>query len=193
MADNVTWIRVGVGPGKVRVSPLATIAPTNPTDAYGAGWNDLGALDPAGLSEGVNEDRAQHTPWGYKSPVRTDITSSTRTYKFKCWETNVHTLSLFDRVAYEDMTIVGAGPSAYLAYDVVRPNKGDERSFAIDLIDGDDNYFRYIIPRGEVTERTEITWKGDEVVGYEYTVTAYESSDGLTVRKYIQAGIVLPA
>lgn len=193
MTDSPELIRVGVGPGKVRVADLGTVAPTNPTDAYGVGWYDLGALDPDGLAEGVDEDRSEQTPWGYKSPVRTDITKAGRTYKFKCWESNVHTLSLYDRVPYSAMTVNGSGASSYLSYDVVRPSKGDERSFGIDLIDGDDNLFRYIIQRGEVTERSEITWKGDTVVGYEYTVTAYEASDGLLVHKYIQAGIVLPA
>lgn len=193
MADDIDRIRVGVGPGKVRVAALGTVAPTNPTDAWGAGWYDLGALDPDGLTEGADEDREEFIPWGYKSPVRSDITGATRTFGFKCWETNAHTLSLFDRIDYDDMTVTGSGDSAYLSYDVVRPTRADVRAFGIDLIDGENNLFRYIIPKGEVTERSEITWTGSEVVGYEYTITAYESSDGLLIHKYMQAGITLPA
>lgn len=193
MADDLDRIRVGVGPGRVRVAAVGVVAPTNPTDAWGVGWYDLGALDPDGLQESVDEDRQDFTPWGYKSPVRTEITGATRQFQFKCWETNAHTLSLYDRVDYEDMTVTGSGAAAYLSYDVVRPSKADVRAFGIDLVDGENNLFRYVIPRGEVVERSEITWKGDEVVGYEYTLTAYEASDGLLAHKYMQAGIVLPA
>lgn len=193
MADNLDLIRVGVGPGKVYVASVGTTAPTDATTAWPTGFYDLGALDPDGLQEGVDEDREEFTPWGYKSPVRTEITGATRTYKFKCWETNAHTLSLYDRVDYADMEVTGTGDTALLSYDVVRPSKADVRVFGIDLIDGQNRLFRYVIPKGEVTERAEITWKGDEVVGYEYTVTAYESSDGVLLHKYIQAGITLPA
>ena len=47
---------------------------------------------------------------------------------------------------------------------------------------------RIIIPYGEVTERGDISYKSDEMIGYEITISAYPSSDGVSVRRLFQEG-----
>lgn len=175
---------------KVYVAPLLTTAPTDATTAFGTGWADLGILGEDGLTEAIDEDRQEFRPMGYKSPLRTDINSVTKTMQFVVWSTNVHALSLYDRVAVADMEAMAGGG---VHYSVYRPQKGDVRMFAFDILDSTTaEHIRLISPKGEVTERGEISYKGDEAIGYDLTVTFYESANGLLFDRYI-TGIDLPA
>jgi hypothetical protein len=62
-----------------------------------------------------------------------------------------------------------------------------QRGFGFDVIDGD--YQRRIyLPLAEVTERGDITYKSDELIGYEMTVTAYPGSDGVSVKRWFKEG-----
>jgi hypothetical protein len=198
MADNPDALRVGSS-GKAYVAPVGTVAPVaiqtyvvGPPAAYtavpwGVGFADLGLISEDGLSEALDEDREEWKPWGYLAPVRTQITSETTTFEFTCWETNKHVLSLRYRTAIADMTQYSPKE---VQFDQEQRTSPDLRAFGFDVLDGE-NHFRYVIPRGEITERGDVTNKADEVIGYEFTCTAYPGSDGVSIKRMYQAGITL--
>jgi len=207
MADSPDRLRVGAA-GKAYVAPVGTVAPvgintytagspgTFEAIQWGTAYKDLGLISEDGLTEELDEDREEWKPWGYLAPVRTQITSETTTFNFTCWETNAHVLSLRYRLPIGDMD--SAANNTEVHFDQVQRTSPDLRAFGFDIFDGTvsgapegGNHMRFIVPRGEVTERGEVTNKADEVIGYEFTVTAYPGSDGVAIKRMYKAGISL--
>lgn len=200
MADNPDLLRIGSA-GKAYVAPVGTVAPVGintyaagPPETFtpivwGTGYEDLGLISEDGLTEATDEDREEFKPWGYLAPVRTQITRDEVTFQFTCWETNVHVLSLRHRVDYADMAY--AANDTEVHFDQVQRTAPDIRSFGFDVLDGD-NMSRFVVPRGEITDRGDITNKADEVIAYEFTVKAYPGADGISIKRMYKMSLELP-
>ncbi|WP_455749693.1 phage tail tube protein [Nocardiopsis alba] len=174
--------------GRAYYAPLGTTSPTTSTSTWGTGWVNLGLLGEDGLSRAKEEDREEHTPWGYKSPVRSDITSATETFTFNCWETNAHTRALYEAIEVADME----SNNGDVTYTVSVGGNSKEYMFGFDIIDTKlDKHFRYVLPRAEVTSREELTYSQGAIIGYGFTVTAYGSSDDVLLLHMTDA-LVLP-
>lgn len=189
MALNATLARLGVT-GMVMTSPLGTVTPTD-LSAWGTGWDDCGYISDDGLTESVNEDQEEFTPWQSASPIRIETTKATKTFAFTCWETNWTTVSLYYRVEADDVTVSGTAPNELVSFNEEGRPKRQLRQFGFDVIDG--NYHRRAIcPLAEVTERGDVVYKSNELVGYELTVTAYPGSDGVSIARIFQEGWTPP-
>jgi len=189
MADNVNAIRAyGTDGGKCYVAPLGSQLPTG-LDAFGPEWWDLGAIDPAGLTEAYEEERNEKRPLGYKSPVRTDITGVTKTFTTPMWETNVYTQALYDNV---DLSALEELPGGIITYPVYRPTGQKKYMLAVDTFDGV-NHERTVAAIAEVTTRAERTKNAENVTSSGLTWTVYEASDGLMFNRYfLSDGMWLP-
>lgn len=188
MADNVNAIRVAADGGKCYVAPLGSTVPSG-LDPFGAEWWDLGAIDPAGLSEAYEEERSEKRPLGYKSAVRTDITGVTKTFTMPLWETNPYTKALYDNVPLSALREL---PGGIIHYPVHRPEGQRKYMIAVDTFDGV-NHERTIVPIAEVTARAEQTKNAENVTGYNLTWTTYEASDGHMFDRYMLSdGMWLP-
>ena len=63
-----------------------------------------------------------------------------------------------------------------------------EKAFVVEMVLNDDTLKRIVIPRAQLTEVGEITYKDDELIGYEVTISAHPDA-GIefdTHREYIQ-------
>lgn len=189
MADNTDAIRAyGTDGGKCYVAPLGSTLPTG-LDAFGAEWWDLGAIDPSGLVEAYEEERNEKRPLGYKSPVRTDIISVTKTFQTPMWETNPYTQALYDGVDLADMEEL---PGGILHYPKYRPTGPRRYMLAVDTFDGT-NHERTVAAIAEITSRAERTKNAENVTGSPLTWTVYEASDGLMFDRYfLSDGMWLP-
>jgi len=189
MALDAELVRLGVT-GALRVAPIGTTLPTG-MEAWGAGYADLGYISDDGIVEGRDEDRQEFISWQTVSPVRTEITRSVVTFQATLWETNWNTISLYYKVGVDDATTSGTGADTIVIIDEEGKPKQDLRSFGIDVIDG--VYHRRILaPYAEVTERGDITYKSDTLIGYEVTITCYQGPDGISVRRMFKEGWTLP-
>ncbi|MFL1427129.1 MULTISPECIES: Ig-like domain-containing protein [unclassified Nocardiopsis] len=188
MADNVNAIRAfGTDGGKAYVAALGSTLPTG-LDPFGAQWWDLGAIDPTGFNEAYEEERNEKRPLGYKSPVRTDIISVTKTITTPLWETNPYTQALYDGVDLADMT----EEDGVLSYPVYRPTGQRRYMLAIDTFDGT-NHERTVAAIAEVTSRGERPKNAENVTATSLTWTIYEASDGLMFNRYfLSDGMWLP-
>lgn len=188
MADNVDAIRVAADGGKCYVAPLGSPLPQG-LDPFGPEWWDLGVIDPSGLTEAYEEERSEHRPLGYKSAVRTDIISVTKTFTTPMWETNPYTTALYDNVPLSALEEL---PGGIVRYPVYRPTGQRKYMLAVDTFDGT-NHIRTVVPIAEVTSRAEITRGSESPVGYNLTWTAYEDSNGLLFERfYLANGMWLP-
>ena len=159
------------------VATLGTSAPDSPLTQPVAPWEPLGAISDDGLTYGFDEDSQEFTPWGLTSPFRTQITKSVRTFKVTLWETaRVAVQSIMYRIPAVDLAPVG-GLTSFAETASPVP---DRRSWWFLVVDGD-SYRGFYVPQGEVSDRSDVSFKQDEMSGYEITVTAYPDDAGNTV------------
>ncbi|MFJ4785158.1 phage tail protein [Streptomyces sp. NPDC088794] len=164
--------------GGVWVAAVGSTAPTSPLDQPVSPWEPLGALSDDGLTYGFDEDSQEFTPWGLTSPFRTQITKSVRTFGFTVWETSrVVVESLQYRLDAADLVPDGEGLTRYA--ETASPSP-DRRAFWFLVIDGD-AYKGFYVPQGEINDRSDVTYKQDEMSGYEWTITTYPDEAGNTV------------
>jgi hypothetical protein len=168
VAPNPELARLGVT-GALRVAALSTTIPTDLTD----------------------ENQETFIPWQSNSPIRVETTSATETFQATLWETNFDVISLYYRKGLDEMTETGTGADTMVSFTVGGKPKRDLRKFGIDVIDG--TYARRIIlPYAEVTERGELTYVSNALIGYQVTITAYEGSDGVSTLRMYREGWTLP-
>lgn len=159
------------------VADLGTTAPASPLVQPLAPWEPLGAISDDGLVYGFDEDSQEFTPWGLTSPFRTQITKSIRTFKATLWETSrVAVKSIMYRIPAADLAPVG-GLTSFAETASPVP---DRRAWWFIVLDGD-NASGFYVPQGEVSDRSDVTFKQDEMSGYEVTITAYPDEAGNTV------------
>lgn len=187
MATDAELARLGVT-GALYVAPTGTTAPTD-LGAWGVGWVDLGYISDDGVTESLNEDRQDFTPWQSAVPIRTEVTSSVMTFSATLWESKAATVSLFYRVAEDDMTVTGTTPNEIVSFNQAGKPARDTRAFGIDVIDGT-YHRRIVLPFAEITERGDVSYKSDTLIGYEVTITAYPGTDGISAKRLFKEGWV---
>lgn len=171
--------------GAVYVAPVATTLPTTTAATWDTAFVDLGYLSEDGITEAHDDETAEIKAWQNGDVVRSMITGSSATYSFTLIETTAAGLSLY----YKGSTLTGEddGPATI----AIKTPVAERHAFGFDVIDGL-NIVRWTIAEGEVSERGDITYKNDEAVAYELTVTAYPGSDGVHTTKIISALDGLP-
>lgn len=157
--------------GAVYTAPKGTAQPSDATASWPTGWVDLGWISEDGVTEAYDDNVAEIKAWQGGTTVRRVISSSIATLQFTCIETKPAVVEAFHKGS-----TVTAG-----RLDVYAPT-ADERSFGLDVVDGD-THLRLLIPRGEVSDRGDVVYKSDEAVGYDMTVTAYPDDTGLVLVK----------
>lgn len=159
-------------------APLGTSSPGDPDVQPLSPWLPLGAVSEDGLTQGFDEDSQSFTPWGFTAPIRTTITSSLRTFSLTVWETGrVIVQSLQYRIPTADLTPT----SGLTTFAETASPVPDRRAFWFVVLDGDTFKRGFFVPEGEITERSDVTHKQDEVAGFEWTITAYPDDAGNTV------------
>ncbi|MEU5417706.1 phage tail protein [Streptomyces sp. NPDC020667] len=159
------------------VAPLGTPGPT----ALGtppSPWTGLGAISDDGLKYGIDEDHKEFTPWGVTSAFRTQITKSVRTFGLTMWETNSPIVkSLMFRLPVADLIPGADGVSKFAESASPSP---DRRSWFFLVADGD-SMEGFYVPSGEITDRSDVTYKSEDMAGYDIKVTAYPDAANNTV------------
>lgn len=159
------------------VADIGATAPASPDNQPLPPWEPLGAISDDGLTYGFDEDSQEFTPWGLTSPFRTQITKSVRTFKATLWETaRVAVQSIMYRIPEAELEPVG-GITSFAETASPVP---DRRAWWFLVLDGDTKRGFYV-PQGEVSDRSDVTFKQDEMSGYEITITAYPDDAGNTV------------
>ena len=159
-------------------APLGTSSPGDPDVQPLSPWLPLGAVSEDGLTQGFDEDSQSFTPWGFTAPIRTTITQSLRTFSLTVWETGrVIVQSLQYRIPTADL-VPTSGLTTFAETASPVP---DRRAFWFVVLDGDTFKRGFFVPEGEITERSDVSHKQDEVAGFEWTITAYPDEAGNTV------------
>lgn len=159
---------------KVQLAVLGTTLPTGLaawTDGEDVGWLHTDGI-PFTPSDSVEKLRGHQGG----RVVRTTITESDLTFQFQCLETTALTLGLQHNITSAatatGVTTMNASPGRQV----------EARAFVLDLYDKDntDIHYRYVIPRGEIGERSEFTHANSDITGYTFNVEIIGSYDIIT-------------
>lgn len=175
MTLNASNVRVGVT-GAIYAGATSAAAPTSATSTL-TGFNDLGYVNPDGVSETRDRSTSQIRAWQNGDLIREVVTESTATFTATLIETTAETLALY----YGAAVNVADG-----SIEVDPSATGGKKSFVIDVIDGD-QVIRTHIPEGEVLSVGEQVAANGEPLGYEVTITAFVGAGGYAYKKFYSA------
>jgi hypothetical protein len=184
MASDNTVSNVAVGKpkisGAVYRAPLGTALPADATTALNVAFQAMGYVSDAGVVNSKARTTAEIKAWGGDT-VLNPQTAKTDTFKMVFIESkNLEVL----KAAHGDGNVSGT----LTAGVTIRENSAelDRCAWVIETVLGDE-IKRIVIADGKPTEVGDVTYKDDEAVAYDLTITAYPATtlEGDTHREYL--------
>lgn len=176
---NVSAATPGVS-GAIYRAPLGTSLPSDATTTLGAGYVELGYVSEDGLVNTNSPETENIKDWG-----GTDVLNvlTEKTDEWQCTLIEVLNVNVLK-------AIYGANNvSGTLATGITVTANTDEQEEAIwvvDMVMRNGVLKRVVIPNGKISELGDITYKRDEAVGYEITLTGLADTYGNTHYEYIE-------
>ncbi|AXH49656.1 hypothetical protein [Gordonia alkanivorans] len=168
--------RVGVT-GRIDIASLTAASlprdMSNLTTTGPGGWTNLGYISDDGVTEGRDEDNQEFVPWQENSAIRYEITKSVVTFEFTLWQSTLATAGFYYGVSADDM-LVNADGSVF--FDESGKPDVTQHKLVLTVVDGS-RARRTCLAAAQVTERGEVTYKSDEMIGYNVTVTGFPGED----------------
>lgn len=165
--------------GAIFSAPLGTALPTDAKSALDDAFVQLGYVSDSGLANSIGLENANVKAWGGDTVLNT-MTSKTNELKFKLIEAlNPDVL----KVVYGDENVTGT-----LETGITVKNKSlqlEGHAYVIDILMKNGALKRIVAPEGTVTAIGDVTYKDDEVVGYDLTIGLVPDEDGVTANEYI--------
>jgi hypothetical protein len=160
------------GDGQAYVAPSGTALPTNATGALNAAFVGLGYITEDGATVTVSPDIAEFMAWQSRSPVRREKTSVSVQIAFALMQWDEDSVPL----AFGGGSV--SGTAGNYRYDLPRDDSAlDERALILDAVDGATHY-RWVFPRGNVTEAVEAQYQRANPASLPITFSALAGAGG---------------
>lgn len=171
------------------VSDATATLPTDATAVLAPAFKASGYASSDGVTQTIGTDSTEIKAWGGDT-VRTVQTSHKLTYKVKIIETTKVNLALY----YGDTNVVEtAADASHGLRRTVLINAAElpHKKWVVAVKDGK-NTIRIVVPDGQITDRGDITYKDDEAIAYEATITCYADASGNKAYLYLDDGNTAP-
>lgn len=166
--------------GAVYRAPIGTTLPTDATTELADGYVSLGYVSDNGMTNSNSMEVENLKAWGG------DIVLTTQTDRedtFRCKLIEALNLEVLKAV-YGDDNVTGTIETGV----TVKANTTQLEPYiwVFDMIMRGDKLKRVVIPNGTITEVGDITYKDEEAIGYEVTITAAVDASGNSHYEYIK-------
>ena len=187
-ATNVSTGKPGVSGAIYRaLRTQGLTVPTTASAVLDSAYKCLGYASDDGVAHNISIDSDKVKAWGGDT-VLAFQTDKDDTFKFTLLETlNEDVL----KAVFGDSNVTVTAASSSAPKSIAINCDSDEQVEAvwvIDMIMRGNNPKRIVIPYGKITDIGEITYKDDEAVGYEVTITGVADESGNTHYEYMNIG-----
>ena len=181
-ATNVTVGKPKIG-GAVHWAPLETALPTSATASLNAAFVDLGYVSEDGLTNNNSPESDTVKAWGGDTVLSLQ-TDRPDTFSLTLLEAmNEDVL----KTVYGSSNVIkdGSGNLTIKATAEEMPSG----VWVFDMILKGGRAKRIVVPNGTISELGDITYKDDEAVGYNITITDVPDTNGVYHYEYITADV----
>ena len=177
-AKNVSAAKPKTG-GAIFRAPLGTALPKNVSDTLDAAFVALGYCSDDGVTNSNSPESESQKAWGGDNVLDMQKSKEDK-FKYKLLEVlNVDVL----KAVYGDDNVTGTLDAGITIKSSSKEN--EQCSWVIDMI-LKGSLKRIVIPCAAVTEVGDISYKDNDAIGYETTISASPDADGYTHYEYIK-------
>lgn len=176
---NVSAATPGVS-GAIYRAPLGTSLPSDATTTLGAGYVELGYVSEDGLVNTNSPETENIKEWG-----GTDVLNvlTEKTDEWQCTLIEVLNVNVLKAI-YGANNVSGTLSTGITV--TANTDEQEEAIWVVDMVMRNGVLKRVVIPNGKISELGDITYKRDEAVGYEITLTGLADTYGNTHYEYIE-------
>ena len=176
---NVSAATPGVS-GAIYRAPLGTTLPSDATTSLGGSFVELGYISEDGLVNTNSPETENIKDWG-----GTDVLNvlTEKTDEFQCTLIEVLNEDVLKAV-YGASNVTGTLSTGIAV--TANASEQEEAIWVVDMVMRNGVLKRIVIPNGKISELGDITYKRDEAVGYEITLTGLADTSGNTHYEYIE-------
>lgn len=187
MALDATYVAKPISvTGGIKVAPLGTVTPTDPTSVLNVAFKELGYVTEDGLklSHDASDDKIK--VWGGVTirTIRSDYSATITGTLVSTLDIDVLKNVFGDSLVTQKSGFIAIKHSADIA---------PEKVYIIETKDASNGgRKRYVIPKGQITVSGDVNLSHKEITGFEVTIEALADKDGVCYYEYVETAPASP-
>lgn len=187
MALNATYVAKPISvTGGIKVAPIGTVTPTDPTSVLNAAFKELGYVTEDGLklSHDASDDKIK--VWGGVTirTIRSDYSATITGTLVSTLDVDVLKNVFGDSLVTQKSGFIAIKHAADIA---------PEKVYIIETKDASNGgRKRYVIPKGQITVSGDVNLSHKDITGFEVTIEALADKDGVCYYEFLETAPASP-